>query len=187
VLLRVRESFSNIDKKVRETDVLVAEIALAAKEQAQGIEHIGTALDQLGLVTQNNASNAEVSASAAEEMNVQSGVHRELTVKLFALVDGSAGLEKMMKRNYTGEHQFSASASAKKSTGELQHRLRLLLVRYIKPSSDLLWFKKSFCIIPNIVCVHHYRILCTIVVTCKVWIIGSHNLKHSIFIDAKVF
>ena len=124
VLLRVRESFSNIDKKVRETDVLVAEIALAAKEQAQGIEHIGTALDQLGLVTQNNASNAEVSASAAEEMNVQSGVHRELTVKLFALVDGSAGLEKMMKRNYTGEHQFSASASTKKSTGELQNRLR---------------------------------------------------------------
>jgi len=40
------------------------------------------------------------------------------------LVDGSAGLEKILNRNYTGEQQFSASASAKKSTGELQNRLR---------------------------------------------------------------
>jgi methyl-accepting chemotaxis protein len=124
VLLRVRESFSNIDKKVRETDTLVAEIALAAKEQAQGIEHIATALEQLGLVTQNNASNAEVSASAAEEMNVQSGVNRELTVKLFALVDGSAGVEKLMNRNYPKDRQFSTPTSSKQSAGELPNRLR---------------------------------------------------------------
>lgn len=124
VLLRVKESFSNIDQKVRETDMLVAEIALAAKEQAQGIEHIATALEQLGQVTQNNASNAEVSASAAEEMNVQSGVNRELTVKLFGLVDGSAGVKKMMNKNFTNTQQRSATSSPKVSTAELQNRLR---------------------------------------------------------------
>lgn len=91
VLGRVKESFSNIDKKVHATDLLVSEIASAAKEQAQGIEQIGKALQQLGQVTQSNASNAEVSASAAEEMNVQSGVNQEFTIQLFSLVDGSTG------------------------------------------------------------------------------------------------
>jgi methyl-accepting chemotaxis protein len=91
VLQRVKESFAHIDKKVYETDMLVAEIAMAAKEQAQGIEHIGTALEQLSQVTHSNANNAEISASAAEEMNAQSGVNRELTIRLFGLVDGTAG------------------------------------------------------------------------------------------------
>jgi len=123
VLLRVKESFSNIDKKVHQTDLLVSEIALAAKEQAQGIEHIATALEQLGQVTQSNASNAEVSASAAEEMSVQSGVNRELTVKLFGLVDGSAEVSHLVNRTYTKDHNFRAPSLSKKYTGESQASL----------------------------------------------------------------
>lgn len=123
VLIRLKESFSNIDKKVHQTDLLVSEIALAAKEQAQGIEHISTALEQLGQVTQSNASNAEVSASAAEEMNVQSGVNRELTVKLFGLVDGSAEVSHLVNRTYTKDHNFRAPSLSKKYTGESQSSL----------------------------------------------------------------
>ena len=124
VLIRVKESFFNIDKKVHDTDLLVSEIALAAKEQAQGIEHIGTALQQLGQVTQSNASNAEVSASAAEEMNVQSGVNRELTVKLFGLVDGSAGVENLAKTGYGNSHPPRNAASIKKPTMQARTNLR---------------------------------------------------------------
>lgn len=100
VLQRVKESFAHIDKKVYETDMLVAEIAMAAKEQAQGIEHIGTALEQLSKVTHSNASNAEISASAAEEMNAQSGVNRELTFRLFGLVDGSTGDDNKKEKKF---------------------------------------------------------------------------------------
>ena len=88
-LLRVNDSFINIEKKVHQTDSLVAEIALAAKEQALGIEHIGMALEQMSQVTNSNSLNAEVSASAAEEMSGQAGVNRDLTNQLFMLVDGS--------------------------------------------------------------------------------------------------
>ena len=111
VLDRVKDSFFNIEKKVHNTDLLVAEIALAAKEQAQGIEHIGTALQQLSQVTQSNASNAEVSASAAEEMNIQSGINREQTVKLFALVDGTAGVHNLVSGDRPNERSFSQPAA----------------------------------------------------------------------------
>lgn len=124
VLLRVKESFFNIEKKVHETDLLVAEIALAAKEQAQGIEHISIALEQLGQVTQSNASNAEVSASAAEEMNVQSGVNRELTVKLFALVDGSTGQSHKASSTHGLEQKFHTPAYATPFVGEGRASLR---------------------------------------------------------------
>ena len=53
-------------RRARSTD-LVAEIAAASQEQAQGIEQVNTAVAQMDKVTQQNAANAEESASAAEE------------------------------------------------------------------------------------------------------------------------
>ena len=49
----------------------MAEIAAASKEQAQGIEQVNTAVAEMDKVTQQNAANAEESASAAEEMTAQ--------------------------------------------------------------------------------------------------------------------
>jgi len=45
----------------------VAEISAASSEQAQGIGQINTAVTGLDKVTQQNAANAEESASAAED------------------------------------------------------------------------------------------------------------------------
>jgi methyl-accepting chemotaxis protein len=50
---------------------LIAEIAAASNEQAQGIEQINTGVAQMNQVTQQNAANAEESASAAEELSSQ--------------------------------------------------------------------------------------------------------------------
>ena len=126
VLQRVKESFSHIDKKVYETDMLVAEIAMAAKEQAQGIEHIGTALEQLSQVTHSNANNAEISASAAEEMNAQSGVNRELTIRLFGLVDGSTGDSHQKEKKFSPASQaYSVPPLVKKSHTNSEARASL--------------------------------------------------------------
>lgn len=126
VLQRVKESFSHIDKKVYETDMLVAEIAMAAKEQAQGIEHIGTALEQLSQVTHSNANNAEISASAAEEMNAQSGVNRELTIRLFGLVDGTAGDTNKKERKFSPASQtYSVPPLVKKTHASSEARASL--------------------------------------------------------------
>jgi methyl-accepting chemotaxis protein len=49
----------------------VAEITAASREQAQGIEQVNKAVMDLDKVVQQNASGAEESASASEELNAQ--------------------------------------------------------------------------------------------------------------------
>ena len=62
------------------------EIALASKEQAQGIEQINQGLSQIDQVTQSNTANAEESAAAAEELASQAQQLRGLVAR-FKLAD----------------------------------------------------------------------------------------------------
>ena len=82
----VGESLEQIVGKVTEADVLVAEIASAAKEQAQGIRQVGVAMTQMDKVTQGNASSAEQTSSAAEELNSQAKLLQENVEQLRALI-----------------------------------------------------------------------------------------------------
>jgi methyl-accepting chemotaxis protein len=91
-LIKVGAAFTKIGEKVRQTDAFVAEIALAAKEQALGIEQISTAIGQMSKVTQSSATNAEQSASAAEELSAQAGVHKGLTDRLREVVGIEASI-----------------------------------------------------------------------------------------------
>lgn len=74
-----------IAKKVED---LVKEIAAASAEQAQGIGQINKAVTDLDRVTQQNASTAEESASAAEEMNAQSAQMKEIVRRLTIFIQG---------------------------------------------------------------------------------------------------
>ena len=59
---------------------LVAEIAAASNEQAQGITQVNEGLMQIDQVTQQNTANAEESAAAAEELSSQATqLHQMLT------------------------------------------------------------------------------------------------------------
>jgi methyl-accepting chemotaxis protein len=69
---------------------LVSEVAAASDEQSAGIEQINTAVNQMNMVTQKNAGNAEESASASEEMNGQAESLREAVRELLGIVYGSA-------------------------------------------------------------------------------------------------
>ncbi|MCP4375921.1 MAG: hypothetical protein GY794_07080, partial [bacterium] len=69
---------------------LVAEIAAASNEQAQGIDQINTAVSQMDQVTQSNAANAEESASAAEELSAQAEQLGSMVIELQGMVGGSA-------------------------------------------------------------------------------------------------
>jgi methyl-accepting chemotaxis protein len=87
---RVEESLAQIAERVNSTDSLVAEIATAAREQAQGIEQINTAIAQLDKISQSNSASAEESASAAEELDAQAQTLKDQVTKLRQLVDGKA-------------------------------------------------------------------------------------------------
>ena len=87
---KVGESLAQISDKVSSTDGLVAEIAMAAREQAQGIEQINTAINQMDQVTQSNSASAEESASAAEELDAQAASLKDMVGTLRQLVGGAA-------------------------------------------------------------------------------------------------
>jgi methyl-accepting chemotaxis protein len=57
---------------------LVAEIAAASNEQAQGIAQVSQGLGQIDQVTQQNTAAAEQSAAAAEELSSQAGQLRQM-------------------------------------------------------------------------------------------------------------
>ena len=86
---KVGESLEEIVQKVAAADALVAEISTAAKEQSQGIQQVGTAMTQLDKVTQGNATNAQQSASAAEQLNSQAHTMQDTVAYLRSLVTGN--------------------------------------------------------------------------------------------------
>ena len=99
----VGASFARIEEKVQHTDSLVSEITLAAKEQAQGIEHITAAIQEMSKVAQDSvvsieqmrksaeesASNSQRIAGAAEQMRSQAIRQRQITAQLRHVIDGS--------------------------------------------------------------------------------------------------
>jgi methyl-accepting chemotaxis protein len=87
---RVEDALSQIADKVRDTDLIVADISRGASEQSQGIEQINGAMVQLDKVTQSNASSAEESASAAEELDAQAESMKNLVGQLRSLVGGGS-------------------------------------------------------------------------------------------------
>jgi hypothetical protein len=86
---KVSESLAQIVTNVREVDELVAEIATASKEQSDGIAQVNTAVAQMDKVTQSNAASAEESASAAQELNSQTSVLRNVAGEMLKLVGGA--------------------------------------------------------------------------------------------------
>ncbi|MBL9172935.1 MAG: MCP four helix bundle domain-containing protein [Verrucomicrobiales bacterium] len=86
---RVGESLTQIADKVSATDALVADIATAAREQAQGIGQINIAINQMDGVTQSNSANAEEGASAAEELDAQAESLKDMVGQLRRLVGGT--------------------------------------------------------------------------------------------------
>ena len=62
------ESLQRIVERVSEIDGLVADIALAAKEQATGIHEVNLAVNQMDQVTQSNAAMVEQSTAATQSL-----------------------------------------------------------------------------------------------------------------------
>jgi len=67
----VAKSLGQIVDRAGKVGDLIAEIAAASNEQAQGIEQVNTAVASMNQVTQSNAANSEESASASEELSSQ--------------------------------------------------------------------------------------------------------------------
>ena len=101
-----QQAFEENVELSKEIGALVDEITAASEEQAQGIDQITRAVSQMDSVVQNNAANAEESASAVSELNSQTKHMNEYVDELVILVQG-------------GGHGVSiADAKAGGATGE---------------------------------------------------------------------
>jgi hypothetical protein len=72
--------------KVHNVTELIGEISNASGEQTKGIERVNQAVAEMDRVTQDNAANAEESASAAVDLKTQAGRMEGILEELIALV-----------------------------------------------------------------------------------------------------
>jgi len=82
------EAFEKVAESSAKVGDIVSEIAEASKEQSSGIEQVNIAITEMDKVVQQNAANAEESASASEEMNAQADQLRDYVGDLVMLVTG---------------------------------------------------------------------------------------------------
>ncbi len=103
-------AFGEMVASSRKVADLVAEIAAASGDQAQGIQQVNAAVSEMDKVTQQNAANAQESASASEELSAQAEQMQSMVDRLVRLVEGpSAGAR--------GQHAaYEANGAGEKGT-----------------------------------------------------------------------
>ncbi len=129
VTAEVAKSLTGIQSVAGKVATLIAEIAAASKEQAQGIDQVNTAVSEMDKVVQQNAANSEESASASEELSSQAEELMAMVEELMGIVGGKNG-EKLQtgtrkaisarkepaaaNRVHTAVHHAPAKAPARK-------------------------------------------------------------------------
>lgn len=85
------QQFQYAMKQLDQMESLVADMAAASTEQAQGISQISLAVNEMEQVVQGTAGTAETSSLAAREMENNSGVLMKCLQELMALIHGQNG------------------------------------------------------------------------------------------------
>lgn len=86
LVTRTSDDFLKLTNNSTRVGELVSEIALASKEQSEGVGQINHAVAEIDKVTQSTASNAEEASGASEEMNVQAFNMKSVVAELARLV-----------------------------------------------------------------------------------------------------
>jgi len=116
LVARTNEAFSKVAESALKVGELVAEIAAASIEQAQGIQQVSRAVSDMDNVTQQNAASAEESASAAEELSAQAEQMKAIARELTDLVSGGNsdaqhGRLPAIKASHSKIHAASAASN----------------------------------------------------------------------------
>jgi methyl-accepting chemotaxis protein len=84
---QVATAISTITGDSERIQAMVQEVSAGSEQQLRGIDQISKAIGQMEHVTQITAANAEESAAAAEELNAQSAMLKDVVDRLQAMVD----------------------------------------------------------------------------------------------------
>jgi methyl-accepting chemotaxis protein len=86
IVEKTNSEFKEVESTVSKSVTLIEEIAAASNEQAQGIRQSSQVVMDLDKVVQKNAANANMSASASEELNGQAAQMKDHVSDLEAMV-----------------------------------------------------------------------------------------------------
>ena len=117
---KVAKSLDEITAKVRKVDELIAEIAMASKEQNEGIGQVTRAVSEMDKVTQANAATAEETSSAATELNTQTVRLKAVIAELTAMVNGMQMRETESSRSHGYASDENGGSGEHASNGEGQ-------------------------------------------------------------------
>ncbi len=96
----VNRSLEEIDIQTKKVSELLDEISVASAEQTQGIEQINKAIFQMEAVIQANASTANESAAASQELSAQTLSMKDIVHRLYAIVQGD-NTNSPVQKSYT--------------------------------------------------------------------------------------
>jgi methyl-accepting chemotaxis protein len=105
IVRNTNQAFSEVSSTSLKVSELVADIAAASSEQAQGIEQINKAVTEMDTVTQKVAAGAEQTAAAAQELNSQAVTMDSIVTKLTNLVGQARGQAKRSN----GDHNLDSA------------------------------------------------------------------------------
>ena len=122
------DEFAKVDQDTKKVNELMGEIAAASSEQAQGIEQVNAGVTDMDRVVQQNASGAEESVSASQEMTAQAEQMKLFVNDLVTLV-GETSKDNGKKRPIAFWKPDKASmphivpAETKKQDNKLDHKV----------------------------------------------------------------
>ncbi|MDM8552568.1 methyl-accepting chemotaxis protein [Desulfobacterales bacterium HSG2] len=88
LVVRTNEAFKKVAESNARMTEFIAKITNSSREQASGVGQISNAVSEINQITQQNAANAEESASASEEMKTHAKNMRIYADELAALIRG---------------------------------------------------------------------------------------------------
>jgi len=88
LVFRTNEAFIKLSESAKKVEELLAEVTASSQQQVHGIDEVSNAMTEIDKVTQDNAGSAEETASAIEEISIQTGQMNAIVTELVELVGG---------------------------------------------------------------------------------------------------
>lgn len=105
LVVKTDKEFREVTLNVRKSSELIGEISVASQEQAQGIDQVNIAVNEMNKVVQNNSATSEESAASAEEMKGQAEQMEKTVKELQNLIRQSRDDEVVREPGRAGESQ----------------------------------------------------------------------------------
>ncbi len=117
------DNFTDIEQRVGTMVGLMAEVATATREQAQGVDQVSTAVAEMDKVTQSNAAEAERSSEKAEVLDVKAGNLKDVIRQLAMLIYGKkAELDRIDARVAKRDAKLESKISRRLAKSTAHHK-----------------------------------------------------------------